>query len=162
MFKLMKQITETAADFRPAKGAVLGTGSGGRGMNKIDAPSRLLIGFCAYAFGELDGRILIALERHFKIAPNDKPALRKYISDRFDNPPSLAANISQFRSAFKGGARAGTYHQSCVLMSSLCKISHSSGYSGRDTLQKLIAAGKALALPQDEILEIFTKTGLAA
>jgi len=158
----MKQVKGAAADLRPIKGAVLGARSA-RGQNEaVNVPSQVLVGLSAFAFGELNGRILIGLERHFKIEPTAKPALRKFISDSFARPPSLAASKRQLQRFLNASPNMSRHHQAHVMMNGLCSVARGSGLTGRETIAKLIEIGKALELTQDEMLEIFRKTGLAA
>lgn len=162
MFKLMKQVRGGDVNLQAIKGRVLGTGQAKNSSGCVDGASEAVIGLCAYAFGELNGRILLSLERHFKIAPNNKPALRKLISDTFENPPRLKVSLSVIKKSRQRAGISSPHNDAHFLMNNLCAIAYESGNNGRGVLKSLIDIGKRAGLSQDEILVIFRKTRLAA
>ena len=156
MFGLMKQTSGGGADLRAVKGHRLGASSAQRCRDVIDGPTRALVSFCAFALGEMNGRILVSLERQLKIEPQAKPELRKLIVDSFHAPQSLNGCVRAFKKSSTG--RHNAAHR---LMTQLCSVARDSDKSDRQSLQRLILAAKALGLSQSEVMALFTRTGLA-
>ena len=156
MFGLMKQTAgHGAEDLRASKGRSLGASSAQRSRDAIDGSTRALVGFCAFALGEMNGRILVSLERHLNIEPQAKPELRKLIVDSFHAPQSLNGCVRLFKKSSTG--RHNAAHR---LIAQLCTVARDSDKSDRDCLQRIILAAKALGLSQSEIMTLFTRAGL--
>ena len=155
MFGLMKQ-RSGQDDVSRAKGSVLGA-MRTTARDRIDPQTDVMVKFCAYAFSQVSGVILSTMERSFRIEPQQKPELRKYIADSFLAPPSLNDAVRDFKRKL-GGSHSEAYR--AVLQ--LCTMTRAADCVGRGNLDRIIKLAKALGLTQDEILQIFQRTQLTA
>jgi len=138
------------------KGAVLGA-MRATARDTIDPQTDVMVKFCAYAFPHVSGVMMSTMERSFRIEPQQKPELRKYIADSFLTPPSLNEAVRSFKRQLGSGHSAA--HK---VISQLCVIARGADRIERADLDRIIKIAKALGLTQDEILQIFQRARLAA
>lgn len=158
MFGLMKQPSRGAAEnMTPVKGQRLGAASAGASRGSIDVHTTSLVALAASAFPPINGRTMASVERHFRLEPSQKPALRRLIADSFQSPPQSGAVIRNFKR--RTSAR---YDDSYRLFTSLCALARASEAYDAVTMRNIIAAGKSLGLKQGAILSAVQKAGLTA
>lgn len=155
MFGLMKQ-KSGQDDMGRVKGAVLGA-MRATAQDIIDPQTNVMVKFCAYAFPQVSGVIMSSMERSFRIEPQQKPELRKYIADSFLTPPSLNQAARNFKRQLGGG-----HSDAHRAISQLCAIARSADRIARADLDRIIKLAKALGLTQGEILQLFQRARLTA
>ena len=138
------------------KGAVLGT-MRVTARDVIDPQTDVVVKFCAYAFPQVSGVMMSTLERSFRIEPQQKPELRKYIADSFLTPPSLNEAVRSFKRQL-GGSHSAAHR----VISQLCAVARGADRVERADLDRIIRLAKALGLTQGEILQLFQRARLAA
>ena len=155
MFGLMKQ-RSGQDDVRRVKGSVLGA-MRATARDVIDPQTDVMVKFCAFAFPQVSGVTMSSMERSFRIEPQQKPELRKYIADSFLRPPSLNEAVRSFKRQLGGG-----HSDAHRTISKLCAIARSADRIARADLDRIIKLAKALGLTQGEILQIFQRARLTA
>ncbi len=154
MFGLMKE-AQGGPNMSRVSGSVLGARTE-CSISGLDAMSMALAQLSAYAFPQISGATMTALERVLSIEPNKKPELRKFITDSYAQPPSVKTAVRSFK------RRSPRHDDSYRLALNLCHVAREAERYDKDSLNRVINAAKSLGLSKDEVLSVLQKAKLTA